>query len=497
MAEQKYRVIKRLAAGGMAEVFLGESSSVQGFVKTVAIKRVLPHLCQNPKFIQMFLDEVRLSARLNHANIVTVFDVGASENTYFLVMEYVDGTNLKELLESARKRQRQLEPKQGAYIGIEACRGLSYAHHLSDESGESLHIVHRDISPPNIMITKQGEIKVADFGLAKAGMNVEKTDPGVVKGKFGYLAPEVAYGEEADARSDVFSLGVVIWEMLAGRRLFLGETDFHTVKLVRAANIPRLAPLNRFVDENFEEILLRALARDPARRFQTAQEFGDMLAGYLFEKGLKVTGYDIAALVNGLTSSHQKDPLKDESSMMDRLIEEELVRFTSIDEQPVDDSPSPVPDSPAGGAAWGGDDFENPADWFTSESMLPAPPDAEVAEVAVPAPARMPARVPARAPARAPAIPSGGSNPGKSASGQQQVSHGHGRTGPVEEEVAEEAIAIDIDDDTGPAEELKVAAPPPPAKAKGVGALVMIAAAAIIVAAAGAAAWLGNLLPLP
>ena len=487
MAEQKYRVIKSLAAGGMAEVFLGESSSVQGFVKTVALKRGLPHLCQNPKFVQMFLDEARLSARLNHANIVTVFDVGASENTYFLVMEFVDGTNLKELLESARKRQRQLAPKQGAYIGIETCRGLSYAHQLTDASGQLLHIVHRDISPPNIMITNQGEIKVADFGLAKAGMNVEKTDPGVVKGKFGYLAPEVAYGEEADARSDVFSLGVVIWEMLAGRRLFLGETDFHTVKLVRAANIPRLAPLNRLVDESFEEILLRALTRDPAHRFQTAQEFGDSLAGYLFAKGLKVTGYDIAALVNSLTSSRQQDRLDSEASMMDRLIEEELVRFTSIEERPVDDSPSPLPDSPAGGAAWNGNDFENPADWFTGDSGQPAPPDTEVAEVAMPTAALTPA----------PAVPSAGSNSGQPASRPMAVASEPSRAGGAEAETAEAAIAIGIEKAAEPAPEPEAAAPLPPSKAKGVSLLVMVAAAVIIVAAAGAAVFLGDLIHLP
>src|SRR5690349_2574168 len=152
MAEQRYRVIDRLEAGGMAEVFKGEAASVQGFKKQVAIKRVLPHLAQNKNFISMFLDEARLGARLNHANIVTVFDIGAADNTYFIVMEFVDGANLKTVMETLRKQGRHFPIKEAIYICMEACRGLSYAHELADDDGEALIIVHRDVSPPNIMI---------------------------------------------------------------------------------------------------------------------------------------------------------------------------------------------------------------------------------------------------------------------------------------------------------------------------------------------------------
>src|SRR5689334_10229135 len=168
MAEQRYRVIDRLEAGGMAEVFRGEALSVQGFKKAVAIKRVLPHLAQNKSFIRMFLDDARLGARLNHANIVTVFDIGAADNTYFIVMEFVDGANLKSVLESLKKQGRKPTVKEVLYIGMEICKGLNHAHNLHDENGTPLNIVHRDISPPNILITRGGEVKVTDFGLAKA-----------------------------------------------------------------------------------------------------------------------------------------------------------------------------------------------------------------------------------------------------------------------------------------------------------------------------------------
>jgi serine/threonine protein kinase len=216
MAEQRYRVVERLAAGGMAEVFVGDAMSVQGFKKRVAIKRVLPHLASNENFIGMFLDEARLGARMNHANIVSVLDIGAADNTYFIVMEYVDGANLKTIIEVLLKQGRPVPMKEAVYIAMEACRGLSYAHELCDDDGNDLDIVHRDISPPNILISKRGEVKVTDFGLAKASTQLEKTDPGVVKGKFSYLAPEAALGDAVDERADLFAMGIVLWEMIAG-----------------------------------------------------------------------------------------------------------------------------------------------------------------------------------------------------------------------------------------------------------------------------------------
>ncbi len=368
MADHKYRVIKRLEAGGMAEVYLGEASSVEGFKKRVAIKRVLPHLAQNENFIQMFLDEARLSARLTHANIVSVFDISAREDTFFLIMEFIDGANLKKILETLSKRGQRFPLPEALYMVTEACRGLAYAHELHDESGKPLGIVHRDISPPNIMITRRGEVKVADFGLAKAGTQISQTDPGVVKGKFSYLSPEAANGKEVDARADIFSLGIVLWEMLAGRRLFLGETDYATVKLIQQANIPRLSPLNRSVDEAFEEILLKALTRNPDDRYQSAQEFGDALTGYLFSRQLKVTNYDIANLVNAALAEDAA-PSKNEASLIDRLIQEELDESVGVRSQ-AGEMPAVAADGSDTDAMVGG--FEDPATWFSDNDSTAA-----------------------------------------------------------------------------------------------------------------------------
>ncbi|MET0386016.1 MAG: serine/threonine-protein kinase [Polyangiales bacterium] len=377
MADHRYRVIKRLEAGGMAEVYLGESSSVEGFKKRVAIKRVLPHLAQNENFIQMFLDEARLSARLSHANIVSVFDISARDDTYFLIMEFVDGANLKRILESVHRRRLTFPLPEAIYTCAEACRGLSYAHELHDENGKPLGIVHRDISPPNIMLTKRGEVKVADFGLAKAGTQLSQTDPGVVKGKFSYLSPEAASGKEVDARADIFSLGIVLWEMLAGRRLFLGETDYATVKLIQQANIPRLSPLNNQVDEAFEEIMLKALAREREQRFQSAHEFGDALTGYLFARQLKVTNFDVARLVNAAISDDSM-PVKSDAALIDRLIQEELDHSVAL-------RPDHLPNLAAthlGGQQTEGE-LEDPARWFVDDAetaRMPALPASERAK---------------------------------------------------------------------------------------------------------------------
>jgi serine/threonine-protein kinase len=374
----KYRVIRKIDAGGMAEVFQGVAEGLRGFAKKVAIKRVLPHLAQNAKFLAMFLDEARLSLRMNHANVVQVFDIGRSGGTYFIVMEFVDGTDLKKIMERMRERRARLPTAQAIYIMTEVCKGLSYAHDLTDIDGHNLGIVHRDVSPPNVLISKQGEVKIVDFGLAKATSQLEHTDPGVVKGKFAYLSPESAWGKEVDSRADVFACGIILFELLTGRRLFLGESDVDTVELVRRAQVPQMQPDNPEIKPALEQIVRRSLAPDPRKRYQRCDEMAEDLASYLFEHGMKVTGFDLRRMVTTI-AAEEEDEERARPSIIDQLIQEEMGRFSSLDD---DDGISPAdgrlapeatgaqPLNPAG--------FEDPRGWVGelqvggSDTPLPA-----------------------------------------------------------------------------------------------------------------------------
>ncbi|MBW2718002.1 MAG: protein kinase [Deltaproteobacteria bacterium] len=359
MSDQRYHLLEKLESGGMAEVFLGEATSVQGFKKRVAIKRVLPHLASHTNFIGMFLDEARLGARLTHANIVSVFDIGKSDNSFFIVMEFVDGTNLKKIMETLRLKEEVFPLKDVIYIAMETCRGLSYAHELVDDDGHPVELVHRDVSPPNILISKRGEVKVTDFGLAKARTQLERTDPGVVKGKFSYLSPEVATGQNIDQRADIFALGVCLWEMLAGRRLFLGDTDYETVQAVSNADVPSLIGVHPEV----------SLARDPNDRFPSAREFGDALASYLFHHQMKVTSYDIANLVQAALERQKSVP--PQPMMIDGMIQEELGRFTSLESDggvPIDPSTTFAVQADDGTRPLDASDFVDPSSWFAGDA---------------------------------------------------------------------------------------------------------------------------------
>src|SRR5882724_4245486 len=329
--QQRYRVIEKLASGGMAEVFRAESAGLEGFKKQVAIKRVLPHLSEKKKFISMFLDEARLSAHLSHSNCVQVFDIGVGDNAYFIVMEYVDGADLKAVLETLKKQGRELPVEEAVFIAIKICEGLCYAHELTDSEGRRFGVVHRDVSPPNVLMTKHGEIKIVDFGLAKASSQLEKSEPGIIKGKFSYLSPEAALGKEVDHRTDIFAVGIILWEMLAGRRLFLGDTDFATVKLVQQAVVPSLSKVNPKVPAELEQTVNKALARDPSQRFQSARELAISLNDFLYRNGKSVGSFKIATLVQSTVKDKQRArPMQ--PSIIDKLIEEALFEFTSLQE---------------------------------------------------------------------------------------------------------------------------------------------------------------------
>ena len=367
MPDSRYRITERIAAGGMAEVFRGVAESLQGFRKNVAIKRVLPALTKNQKFVTMFLDEARLSLHLQHANIVQVFDIGHADDTYFIVMEFVEGVDLKGILEWRRRIGRRLTIGQTIYIIMEVCKGLAYAHDLiHPETGKSLGIVHRDVSPANVLMSKNGEIKLADFGLAKATSQLESTDPGVVKGKMSYLSPEAARGENVDHRADIFAVGILLYEMLTGKRLFYGDSDYQTVELVRNAKIPSIAQQNPEVESEFEEICRKALARRVEDRFQSATDLQDALAHYLFSRGLKMIQRDIAEMVRTCIEDSGTQSVSGKvkkTSMIDTLLHQEIDAFTSVEFE--------GGETPQVAAPFVNTDFIDPRAWSTETEIDP------------------------------------------------------------------------------------------------------------------------------
>lgn len=399
---QRYRIVRRLDAGGMAEVFLGRSVSMEGFEKAVAIKRVLPSLSANAKFINMFKDEARLSLYLNHANIVSVFEVGRVDDVHFIVMEYIEGTNLRRLHESQMRSRRPMPISLAVYLGVEVCKGLDYAHTRTDPDGNPLNIVHRDISPPNILLSNEGEVKLTDFGLAKAKSQVELTDPGVVKGKFSYLSPEASWGEEVDLRADIYATGIILWELLTGDRLFLGDTDVQTLEMVRKGDIPSLRERRPDVDEELEAIILRALAKDLPDRYQSAREMGTALSRYLANNGILVTAFDLASYIQGMEDPEASSARTDEVAV-DQGIEEELNRLIGLDAA----SESSMKTETAAGTL-------NPMDWdlggddwgagFDVPDLPPAAP-APAPPPTPPRPAPPPARPPAPAASAGPPAP--------------------------------------------------------------------------------------------
>jgi eukaryotic-like serine/threonine-protein kinase len=330
--QQRYKVLEKVAAGGMAEVYRAESAGLEGFKKIVAIKRVLPHLSEKKQFIGMFLDEARVSAHLSHSNCVQVFDIGVGDNTYFIVMEYVDGADLKGVIEYRRKHNLPFPVEEACLICVKICEGLAYAHELVDGKGDSLNIVHRDMSPPNVLITRHGEVKIVDFGLAKANSQLERSEPGIIKGKFSYLSPEAAKGGVVDARTDIFAVGIILWELLAGRRLFMGESDLETVRMVQSARVPSIREINRDVSPELERVLLKSLTEEPNQRYQRARDFGRALNQLLFTMGRSVSSFEIAELVEPIRREReQKRRAQKRQSIIGTLIDEAMLEFTSID----------------------------------------------------------------------------------------------------------------------------------------------------------------------
>lgn len=267
-----YTLLHRVAVGGMAEVWQARRRGVEGFQKTVAIKKILSHLTDSADFVTMFIDEAKLAAQLNHNNIIQIYDLGKVGRDYFIAMEYVDGKDLRSILKAGHEASRPLPVGLALMIAARLARALDYAHRKRDFDNRDLGLVHRDVSPQNVLISYEGEIKLCDFGIVKAVAKASTTQMGALKGKLQYMSPEQAWGKPVDSRSDIFSLGAVLFEMLAGRKLFAADSEVAVLDAVRDCRISPPSELNPAIPPEVDELLLRVLAKQPEARFQTAGE---------------------------------------------------------------------------------------------------------------------------------------------------------------------------------------------------------------------------------
>lgn len=281
----KYFLLDRINVGGMAEVFRAKTTGVEGFERLVAVKRILPGIAEDEEFVTMFVDEAKIAVQLTHANIAQIFDLGRADGSFYIALEYIHGKDLRAITNRVRQRGEQLPVPFACYVIMKACEGLDYAHNKYDGAGRFLKLVHRDVSPQNILVSYEGEVKIVDFGIAKAAGKVGRTQAGILKGKFGYMSPEQIQGLEIDRRSDVFGVGICLYELLTGERLFAAETDFATLEKVKAGVITPPSAYNPRVPEELEQIVLRALAKDRDARFESALALHDALQAFIHTSG--------------------------------------------------------------------------------------------------------------------------------------------------------------------------------------------------------------------
>ncbi len=293
----RYELLERIGVGGMAEIFRGTAIAGSGFEKPVAIKRILPHLSEDQRFIELLIAEAKILSELHHRNIVQIFDVGLGEDgQYFLVMEYVDGTDLKRLYQHLFDGRR-LPVEVALHICSEICEALEHAHLAKGADGSRLGLVHRDVSPSNVLLSKSGEVKLTDFGIAKRVEEV--TGHGGVRGKFAYISPEQAMNKHVDARSDVYSVGILLYELVCGQRLFSGKADFDALREVREGRVRPSAKELSHVDPKLANMIMRALSLNPDDRFPSAGTFGSELRAYRYALDTKIAdpASEIASLV--------------------------------------------------------------------------------------------------------------------------------------------------------------------------------------------------------
>ena len=353
----KYTLINRIAVGGMAEIFLARQGGLEGFEKTIVIKRIRPHLSKQPSFVKMFLNEAKLAAQLNHPNIVQIYDLGKIGETYFIAMEYIFGRDMRRIIPKATSMNIPFPMVYALKIASSVCEGLFYAHQRADIYGNPLNIVHRDITPENIFVSFDGTVKILDFGIAKASTQIEQTRAGEIKGKLSYMSPEQCLGKKLDCRSDIFSLGTVLYEWITGFKLFQGDSDVAILKSISEGKIYAPSYFKADIPEAVERILMKALEKDRDKRYQTAWEMqfdiDKFLAGYEFTPS------------NIHLSNFIKQLFSDELEAEKRLLMNSLAPRPEEQDEPVEELDDEV------------DELEPEDDFAGEEKPTPAiaPPD--------------------------------------------------------------------------------------------------------------------------
>lgn len=323
----QYTLVERIARGGMAEVWKASMRGAEGFEKVVAIKKILPHLSEDSEFVTMFIDEAKLAAQLNHNNIIHIYDLAKVSSAYYIAMEYVEGHDLKDILKQSEERRQTVPVELAMFISSKVAAALDYAHRKRDAAQKELGIVHRDVSPQNVLISNEGDIKLCDFGIAKAASKVTHTQAGALKGKLHYMSPEQAWGKSIDRRSDVFALATVLFEMLTGRRLFSGENEISVLEQVREAKVKAPSTINEDVPPEVDRIVLKALQREPEARYQSAGEMARDIDTVLYSFRPTPTSADLAIY-------------------LDRVYAEEQPVFAAAQPEPVTPIPPPPPEPP-------------------------------------------------------------------------------------------------------------------------------------------------------
>jgi len=342
-----YYLLERISVGGMAEIYKAKAFGVEGFERLLAVKKILSSIAEDESFIEMFIDEAKIAGQLNHPNIAQIYDLGKVDGSYYIALEYISGKDMKTIFERARRVGEEVDIPQVCHVAMKVCEGLAHAHGKTDSQGRDLEIVHRDISPQNILISYEGEVKIIDFGIAKAQGKTSQTQVGVLKGKFSYMSPEQVRGLHVDHRSDIFSLGIVLYEMLTLERLFLGESDFDTLEKIRKVEMSPPSLYNPNIPEQLEDIVLKALARNPDERYQSASELAEALERFMRDEGYYYKNTDLAAFM--------KEAFREDLEFERKKLE----YYQGLDlEQPDERSEEENPEADEGGLVWDEEEME-------------------------------------------------------------------------------------------------------------------------------------------